>query len=200
MNTRATVPTATEKTVCLCRIEVQLGEEGILCESCNSWFHRKCDKLSSAQFKKITDSNEAYQCRACTEIKSQAGGHDVSQAIEDLRDQYEASVLEQTCHWGERTTLREISRKLDTCYNMIVKWRKNFFLLPRGKTGKSFIIELTRLINLFNNDTVLKPVALKSVMVFLPLMLQIRSLPGTQRLKTIVDIWKNAWNYGNRET
>jgi len=49
---------------------------------------------------------------------------------------------------------------------------KNFFLIPRGNTAKNFIMECARIINLYNNNTIMKPIALKSLMVFLPLMLQ----------------------------
>ena len=77
-----------------------------------------------------------------------------------------------SCTWGVKTTLNQISSKMDACYDSIVRWKKNFFLLPRGNSGKHFIVELTRLINLYNNDTLLKAISLKSVMIFLPLMLQ----------------------------
>lgn len=46
------------------------------------------------------------------------------------------------------------------------------FEVPRGRAGKEFIEELTRLFNLFIYKTKWRPVALKLVHVFLPIMLQ----------------------------
>ena len=51
-------------------------------------------------------------------------------------------------------------------------WKKNIFLLPRGRVGREFLTELTRLINLFNYKTKWKDVAISLVHVFIPLMLQ----------------------------
>ena len=102
-----------------------------------------------------------------------------------------------SCTWGVKTTLNQISAKMDACYDSIVKWKKNFFLLPRGNSGKHFIVELTRLINLYNNDTVLKAVSLKSVMIFLPLMLQKPSKNSKARdhakyLAKRLEMWKEG--------
>jgi len=52
-----------------------------------------------------------------------------------------------------------------------VTWQKNF-LIPRGNTSKIFTMECARIINLYNNNTIMKPIALKSLMVFIPAMLQ----------------------------
>ncbi|KAL5266795.1 hypothetical protein ACHWQZ_G003996 [Mnemiopsis leidyi] len=84
---------------------------------------------------------------------------------------------------------------MDACYDSIVRWKKNFFLLPRGNSGKHFIVELTRLINLYNNDTLMKAISLKSVMIFLPLMLQKPSKNSKARdhakyLSKRLDMWK----------
>ena len=68
--------------------------------------------------------------------------------------------------------IQQISQELDHCYNTIVTWRKNFFLIPRVNASKKFICELTRLINSFNNNTIMKEVALKAVRVFMPIILQ----------------------------
>ena len=69
-------------------------------------------------------------------------------------------------------SIQQISQELDHRYNTIVTWRKKFFLIPTGNASKKFICELTRLINIFNNNTIMKEVALKAVMVFMPMMLQ----------------------------
>ncbi len=74
--------------------------------------------------------------------------------------------------WGTLTTGDEIKLKATSMYHEIVTWKKNIFMLPRGKVGKSFILELTRIINLYVYDTRWKGLALLLVHIMLPLLLQ----------------------------
>ena len=85
-------------------------------------------------------------------------------------DSGKAVTHEQKCRWGNMTSINQIRQELDLRYDTIVTWRKNFFLVPRGNAGKNFLSEATRIINLYNNDT-LNSIALKSFSVFLPMML-----------------------------
>ena len=80
--------------------------------------------------------------------------------------------LESSIRWGSYRGETQIVQKLDEIYKEIVTWRKNVFTIPRGKQGREVIEELTRLINLFNCKTRWFTVAMKQVMIFLPLMLQ----------------------------
>ena len=147
----------------------------VKCDECHKWFHISCAGVNKSHFDVLdNDFNIGWTCKVCRRGKSIMDNSNVSCA--DTGD--------ISCTWGVKTTLSQISTTMDTCYNSIVKWKKNFFLLPRGNSGKHFIVELTRLINLYNNDTVLKAVSLKSVMIFLPLMLQkLRNPQKTQRLE-----------------
>jgi hypothetical protein len=65
-----------------------------------------------------------------------------------------------------------IQTKVDDIYCKIVGWQKNLFMVPRGKAGKDFILELTRLINLFNFKTDWMDLSLSLVHIFLPITLQ----------------------------
>ena len=62
--------------------------------------------------------------------------------------------------WGDMNDGSDIQEKIETIYEEIVKWKKNIYKLPRGKAGRDFISELTRLINLFNYKTAWKDYAL----------------------------------------
>ena len=50
--------------------------------------------------------------------------------------------------------------------------RRFFFLLPTGKAGRKFIEELTRLLYCWVNDTAMKDVAFRTVMIMPSLLLQ----------------------------
>ena len=40
-----------------------------------------------------------------------------------------------------------IVQDINDCYEKIVFWRRNLFMLPNGAAGKNFIREITRLLN-----------------------------------------------------
>ena len=55
---------------------------------------------------------------------------------------------------------------------MVVHWRKSLFLLLSGSTGKSFIEEMTRLINSWTLRSQQDAIARKALMVLPILLLQ----------------------------
>ena len=65
--------------------------------------------------------------------------------------------------WGENDSFH-FMKMLDDAYVHIFNWRKNLFMLPSGKSGKSFI-ETTRFLNTWVDDSPLKTATFKEVMV-----------------------------------
>ena len=63
-------------------------------------------------------------------------------------------------------------RHIQQVYDKIVYWRKNIFMVPSGGSGKKFIKEITRLINLWTGDSPLENIALKAIHVMPALLLQ----------------------------
>ena len=63
-------------------------------------------------------------------------------------------------------------RNLSLAYEKIVYWKKNLFLLPSGQAGKSFIDEMSRLMNEWIRKSPLKDIAFKAIMVMPGLLLQ----------------------------
>ena len=63
-------------------------------------------------------------------------------------------------------------RNLSLAYEKIVYWKKNLFLLPSGQAGKSFIDEMSRLMNEWIRESPLKDIAFKAIMVMPGLLLQ----------------------------
>ena len=61
---------------------------------------------------------------------------------------------------------------INDVYEKMSVWRKNISQLPKGSTGKNFIKELNKAIDLWNNNSPLRNVALKIVMVLPNLLLQ----------------------------
>ena len=73
--------------------------------------------------------------------------------------------------WGSHTK-DDIFQIINAAYEEVVFWRKNVFMLPIGQAGKSFIKEMTKMIEMWNNDGNLKDICLKAAMVMPALLLQ----------------------------
>jgi len=57
-------------------------------------------------------------------------------------------------------------------YEDVVHWRRNSFLVPSGKSGKEFVLELARLYPAYANNSSLHSIALTAYSVFQVLLLQ----------------------------
>ena len=55
--------------------------------------------------------------------------------------------------WGELHGYEIIHKTLKDAYDEIMKWRKNFFKIPYGAPGKALVVELTKLLTLYNNKS-----------------------------------------------
>jgi hypothetical protein len=76
--------------------------------------------------------------------------------------------------WGQLDG-QTFCEMIDTAYNDIIHWKRNIFLLPSGAAGKSFIQEITRLLQAFANDSQMESSALKASFVMQILLLQKQS-------------------------
>ena len=74
--------------------------------------------------------------------------------------------------WGELTGIKDITEAIENVYSNITTWKKNTFQVPRGKAGKDYISELSRLLKLFNTSSKWESAALNMLVIFCPLMLQ----------------------------
>ena len=61
---------------------------------------------------------------------------------------------------------------VSTVYEQVVYWKKNLFLLPSGKAGKQYIDETTKLMNEWMQESPLKDIAFKAIMIMPILLLQ----------------------------
>ena len=132
-----------------CRVDVGEFENGLYCEQCLVWSHSECLGISDGEYRKLQNSSRPWFCNSCLD-----------------------STPLTNIAWGSFFSEAEIENKLNDMYTTILQWKSNIFILPRGKAGKDFITELTRLINLFNNDSPWKNIALKMAMIFPAVMLQ----------------------------
>ena len=115
------------------------------------------------------------------------------QVVEEIeRQQPQASISNEG--WGEHT-YADLEQTVSSMYDEIVFWRKNLFKLPSGAAGKSFIKEITKLIDIWNgNAQPLCELVLKMAMIMPGLLLQKPSRKSTAKqhteyLKRRLDLW-----------
>ena len=68
--------------------------------------------------------------------------------------------------------MSDIELIINATYDEVVHWRRNLFMLPSGASGKLFIRETTRLLNLWTNDTNMSHIVFKALMIMPSLLLQ----------------------------
>ena len=73
--------------------------------------------------------------------------------------------------WGERDG-SSFCNLISSAYSEVVHWRRNVFMVPSGKTGKSFIRELATLYQAYSDASALECIALKACTVMQCLLLQ----------------------------
>ena len=66
--------------------------------------------------------------------------------------------------WGQLDG-QTFSQMIDTAYIDTIHWKRNIFLLPSGAPGKSFIQEITRLLQAFAKSSQMESIALKASFV-----------------------------------
>ena len=103
---------------------------------------------------------------------------------------------EEKFYWGQRKG-SEFTADIEHAYEQIVYWRQKLFLLPTGKSGKKFIREITRLVNSWIDQTALRPIALKAIMVMPALLLQKPSRTSKSKdhlaaLSRRLDLWEQG--------
>ena len=105
-------------------------------------------------------------------------------------------IISSKYTWGNHES-DTFEKNLNNAYEKIVHWKKNIFLLPSGKAGKEFIDEMTRLVGEWNNDSPLKLISLKALMVMPCLLLQKPSKTSKAKdhllaLERRLLLWKNG--------
>lgn len=89
----------------------------------------------------------------------------------------------------------KLKEDIDSAYNVITHWRKNLFNLPTSKIGKTFIQELSKWLDHFNQGTKYRCIALKIFIILPALLLQKPSLKSksaehNELLKKRFELWE----------
>ena len=134
-------------------------------ENCNIWYHHDCVGLTLEEGRRIGASGKHFVCPSCRLIPDESP---------DALFIVDTPHLITPCtnfQWGDISGQTFCNFILST-YEEVVHWRINTFLVPFGKAGKCFVLELARLYQAFVGDSALHSIALKACSVMQPLLLQ----------------------------
>ena len=156
-----------------CDSEVGPDDFGICCDRCEKWFHSVCIGMSDKEYTSLTSQDEDWFCIDCKVIRA------------------------NKIKWGNLHGEDDIRTACKKIYIEITTWKKNIFLLPRGKAGTEFLKELTRLIDLFVSDSKWKNLSLTMMHIFIPIMLQKPSPKSKAKqhvmyLTKRLELWKSG--------
>ena len=122
--------------------------------------------LSQHQGTCQTRSNTHTNSRNTQEVLNVEASSQNSAAIED---NLTISCAKYTCRRYEDY---DFEKDLSTFYEKIVLWKKNLFLLPSGKTERKFTEDVSRLMEEWLQDSLLKDTGFEAIMVMPNLLLQ----------------------------
>ena len=99
-------------------------------------------------------------------------------------------------YWGNKKG-SEACKDINDCYEKIVFWKRNLFLLPKGKNGKDYIKEITRLVNAWIENSPLRKCAMSAIHIMPALLLQKPSKSSKSKDHTIalerrIKLWKDG--------
>ena len=106
------------------------------------------------------------------------------------------TIALQSSVWGSHNE-SDFKQIINSAYEEIVHWRKNIFLLPSGASGKQFITETTRMIDLWTNKApVFRDIAMNILMIMPSLLLQKHHTNQLQ--KNTAHVFCEGCSLGNR--
>ena len=124
-------------------------EKPFKCQKCNEGFKTHRGRVQHAR-----------QCKVNVRI-AEPGQPPPEPPDIDTDPVAEEPLLEEIerFYWGE-VSGSQISKEINACYEKIVFWRRNLFMLPNGAAGKNFIREVTRLLNSWVENSPMKSIAM----------------------------------------
>ena len=129
--------------------------------------HTKSCKMLS----KVKESSDSEDITLTSVTETQCNTNEIIESPSSDTGPVQIQSQKVCYKWGQYPDYI-IERKISAIYEKIVHWRKNLFMLPRGNAGKRYIDEITRLMGAWINDSPMKNIVFKAIMVMPNLLLQ----------------------------
>ena len=124
---------------------------------------RSIDDNSEGNESVLRDQNEEVCSQIC-----------IPQGVRDRLEQLLSppDVEPQNFIWGDSLSGTSFCNLVDKAYDEAIHWRRNIFMLPYGKVSKSFVQELSNLLQAFAEKSSYERIALKASFLMQVLLLQ----------------------------
>ena len=149
---------------------------GISCTNCLPLRRGKCKNRDGNAHASQHSGSSMSQDQVESIPDTQSPLHQPSSLLSPVSRRY-SSVHSNYCHpvsvgGGGGVDSETFTISISSAYAEIVNWKRNFFAVPRGRSGKIFIGELARLYRAYAEGTAMEGVALSAAMVMPTLLLQ----------------------------
>ena len=121
------------------------------------WYHSDCVGIIGYQ---IEEDAKEFICPTCD--SSRGSSTTIADGPQPSASSGDPCV---DFRWGDVDGETLYQRMRDT-YEIVVHWRQNKFLIPSGKSGKDFVLELARLYQAYADNSSLHSIALTACSVF----------------------------------
>ena len=112
--------------------------------------------------------DKEYICPSCTPAATPVSSASVGPHTSSAAYTCEPCVDFQ---WGDKDG-ETFCKLIRDAFEVVVHWRRNSFLIPSGKAGRDFVLELARLYQAYADNSTLHSIALTACCVFQVLLLQ----------------------------
>ena len=140
-------------------------QENQLQVACSQWDRRLCNNRGVI--------NHLQFCNPAS-MDDEVGRPPPSTAVNEVNNNINGAddaIAEQQFFWGN-TLRNQAIEELKQCYEEIVFWRKNLFMLPKRSSSKDYIKEIARMINEWLIGSPISECAMYALHVMPALLLQ----------------------------
>ena len=160
---------------------------------CKVWYHTDYVGISKSQGKHMECNGEEFVCPVCIA----AGDLESTSEVNSAAQLPPFSVMSDPSFMWNDTHGADFVQQISSAYDVAVHWRRNLFLVPFGRVGKVFVVELAKLFTAYGEGGALECIALKAAMVLCSLLLQMPFRAAkTRDLITCLEHRLDLWNRG----
>lgn len=166
------------------------------CSCCKSDVN--CTNCLPGRLGRCTNTNHVERVQDLTPNSLQNEYHIENSRTEQETESAQPSRREPNTNfnWGTLSS-QDFCKIINECYEEIVHWKRNLFLIPSGGAGKSFVTELARLFQAYADGSAMEDIALKACMVMQVMLLQrphknSRSRDHVSALSRRLNMWLNG--------
>jgi len=141
----------------------------ICCDQCNEWYHGDCVGITPDIGSQMAEGDNEFIFPTCSSPPQNSCTTNADGPCSGISFYPSDPCVD--FQWGDVDGVTFCQLMRDT-YEDVVHWRRNSFLVPSGKSGKDFVLELARLYQAYADNSSLHSIALTACSVFQVLLLQ----------------------------